>query len=252
MQDQKLSSFMLEKSKLSMLANLLRSEGYSEIPVRSHHELARYTNDQGSLAILYKSGTVVTKKIDTHHMVSKLYNEMLADHKLTFGCDEAGKGEAIGSIFCALVAITPQQELFLRSKGIRDSKELDKEKILDYDTIIKKNSFYIKVVKITPETIERARTKKKNLNDLLTMAYEKLISSAVGYFSSHRNTNYYGIIDEYDSVETQKIIERFPFVVSYRKAEKFIPVASASIVARASYLREIKKEFKPWKKFQKE
>jgi len=66
----------------------------------------------------------------------------LSKYVALIGSDEAGKGEWLGPMTIAAVALTPQQSLYLVTQGVMDSKKLRLETILQLAGIIKGSNNY--------------------------------------------------------------------------------------------------------------
>lgn len=238
-------SIFIDKSKLESLASIIDSLGIPKVKPTSEHELFRFSAD-GKYAIIYKTGSVVLRGIDPSVLIFSLYPE--SPGSVRIGCDEAGKGEPTGSIFCACVALSAANENELRALGVRDSKELSDEQITWLAKKISAIADVVKVIKITPETISKAKHMGFSINRLLTKSYSRLLSSVVSVLSakSISSDKISMIIDDYNSVECSILAEKFKNVVFFPRAEKYIPVAAASIIARAAYLQEKEKKAKPW------
>lgn len=60
------------------------------------------------------------------------------EHQVIVGSDETGKGEWLGPMTIAAVAITPEQSSYLVTQGVMDSKELKIQRIIELTDVIKK------------------------------------------------------------------------------------------------------------------
>ena len=92
---------------------------------------------------------------------------MKISKKLFIGIDEAGRGPVIGPMVLALVVINAENLDQLKTIGVRDSKELDKEKRNKLESIIERLSRLIIYEIIPPSIID-----SYNLN---TLEYETII-----------------------------------------------------------------------------
>ncbi|MCX8166564.1 MAG: hypothetical protein N3E37_01805 [Candidatus Micrarchaeota archaeon] len=240
----RLNSIKIDKSLLSKLNDILLDLGFSVQSKKSVYEFNRYyKGSSNSLVIVYNSGSVVLRNFDPYYLVERLY----VNNGIFIGCDEAGKGEIYGSIFCACVCLKATELNFLISSGVKDSKELDDDKINSLAELIKTKALFIKVVKISPELIKSSN--KLNLNGLLTNAYTKCLTACYDFLI---RSNFYletvtAIIDQYDLKECIKLSEKFPKLLYVEKAERFPIVSCASIIARYYYLNEANKKQK-WEK----
>jgi len=160
------------------------------------------------------------------------------------GSDEAGKGEWLGPMTVAAVAITAHQGSFLVTKGVMDSKELNVETIIRLTEVIKANCLAYHVITITPrrfnEFLQEVRREGKSLNDILAWGHAKAISQV---YRELKAKGFAGkikvVIDEFDQLKMEKrlmrVLELSRLVVEQRpKAEEETAVAAASILARAA------------------
>lgn len=237
----KLYSIKIDKNMIPKLIDYLKINNFQEIAKKSNYEYSRYyLKKSDSLLIVYNTGSVVLKNFDAKQLVDYLYQ----DNGIFIGCDEAGKGEKLGSIFCSCVCIDIKQMQYLISIGIKDSKELSDDKIIQLGKEIKKNSLFIKVVRITPEILlekyMNEGIRKKNLNDLLTKAYERAIKECLHYLNKNHliKEKIRIVVDQYDLKSCINLSEKFPLLVFLTNAERYPEVACASIIARYYYLNE--------------
>jgi len=169
-------------------------------------------------------------------------NDTLFD--VIIGSDEAGKGEWLGPMTIAAVAINPQQSYFLINQGVMDSKELNVETIMRLTDIIKANCLVYHIITITPrrfnEFLKEVRKEGKSLNDILAWGHAKAISQV---YKELKAKGFAGkvkvVIDEFDQLKMEKrlrrVIELSKLVVEQKpRAEEEIAVAAASILARAA------------------
>ncbi|MBB5252894.1 ribonuclease HII [Sulfurisphaera ohwakuensis] len=95
---------------------------------------------------------------------------------IVVGIDEAGRGSLIGPMIVAGVAIKNDRLKFLKNMGVKDSKQLTRnrrEKLFD---IICSYSEGFTIVKVSPEEID-----SENLNELTYKAMIKIIYSLVEF-----------------------------------------------------------------------
>lgn len=161
--------------------------------------------------------------------------------KIIGGIDEAGRGPVIGPMVIACCTINEDDELFLKTFGIKDSKLLNpKQREELYDVVIKKVESY-KIIIIAPEEIDKAlESQKSNLNILEANTSAELVNSLkmnkIILDCPSTNTNAYG-----NFVKNQfkdKKIE----VIAEHKADVNHPIVSAaSILAKVTRDREIQK-----------
>ena len=170
--------------------------------------------------------------------------ESLNKYQAIIGSDEAGKGEWLGPLTIAAVAVTPQQSLYLVTQGVMDSKELRMETMKNLVDIIQKECISYHVVLITPsrfnEFLQEVKREGKSLNDILAWGHSKAISQVYSELQKKRiNGKMKLVIDEFDKIKTERRLKRvltlreFDFEQKPR-AEEETAVAAASILARVA------------------
>lgn len=163
------------------------------------------------------------------------------------GTDESGKGDYFGPLVIAGVYLTPEAGNYLRSLGVRDSKELSDLQIQQLSADIKKvNEIIYDVVLISPEKYNELYEKMGNLNRLMGWAHARVIENLLVKCSAEE------IIS--DKFGNEKIIldalqqrGRSIKLNQITKAEKFTAVAAASILARESVVAWFKNQSKKYK-----
>ncbi len=152
------------------------------------------------------------------------------------GIDEAGRGSLVGSMYMALVALTPIQAERLSELGVRDSKKLapsTRENL--YDAIIEEACLAL-VLPVPPALIDQ-----HNLNRLEERGVELLVRATLIRVEPSRI-----LVDLVGSAERiEAAVRRTGFrgevVVEPEADEKYVEVGAASIVAKVLRDREIKK-----------
>jgi len=163
------------------------------------------------------------------------------------GTDESGKGDYFGPLVIAGVYLTPQAGKLLKTLGIRDSKELSDYQIKQLATEIKKmNEIIFDVVLISPEKYNRLYEKMGNLNRLMGWAHARVIENLLGKCDAGEVIS--------DKFSNEKIIldalqqrGRSINLQQVTKAEKFIAVAAASILARDAMVKWFNTHSKKYK-----
>lgn len=153
------------------------------------------------------------------------------------GVDEAGRGPLIGDLFMAIVVIEADQELFLKSLGVRDSKKLTKSRREELFNYIVSLARVIAVARIPPNVID-----KHNINTLEISSLCKLLAKVLSITDVWRI-----YIDAFASPD--KIKEHVKLCVKNLSADKIIAehgadalhtvVGAASIVAKVLRDRHI-------------
>ena len=220
---------------------LLDSMDSSDLATRSEYESFRIMFS-GEVIIGYTSGKVVCNGPYSAAAVQNSILEMqpTAGSQITIGSDEAGKGEWLGPMTVAAVALTPVQSTLLQSLGVMDSKSMSVVRIAELSKTVRQNSLNVESLAISPEKfntqIEEFRNEGKNLNDMLAWAHAKVISESYATLRT-REENIKIVIDQFARVKTEQRLSRKLDLekielVQRPKAEDEIAVAAASIVAR--------------------
>ena len=235
----------VDSSELDELRSLLlTAPSTTEKRTTSEYESFRIGYSGGSI-IGYTSGKVViTSELAVQIVRNALQKMGLkdADYNLVIGSDEAGKGEWLGPMVVAAVALTPTQSSDLRAEGVMDSKDLSLDRIGELAHVIVKLNTALKTVILPPDAfnalLKEFHDEGKNLNDLLAWAHAKAISQVVSELDLRSGTQQVRIVvDEFARFKTQ---ERLARVISLDSvdliqrphAEDEIAVAASSIVAR--------------------
>ena len=220
---------------------LLDSRESSDLATRSEYEAFRIML-AGEAIIGYTSGKIVS---NGPHSAAAVQNAILdmtpsTGVPLVIGSDEAGKGEWLGPMTVAAVALTPEQTGMLQALGIMDSKSMSVVRITELSKTVRRNALKVESLLISPEKfnsqIEDFRKEGKNLNDMLAWAHTKVISEV--YESvKEREENIKIVVDQFARVKTEarlrgKLDLSKIELVQRPKAEDEIAVAAASIIAR--------------------
>jgi ribonuclease HIII len=167
---------------------------------------------------------------------------------LTFpmmGSDESGKGDYFGSLVIACVYVDENIEAQLSSLGVKDSKALSDTKIVKIAREIRKicvGKFV--VVEISPEKYNQIYAKfeheKKSLNDLLAWAHAKAIEELLLKVECKTV-----IVDRFanEQILLTSLQEEGKklSVIQTPRAERYMAVAAASILARDRFVNKLDK-----------
>lgn len=249
--------FKIEPKKVITLKEfLIQNSSTSLLPSTSNYESFRIKYLDG-LIIGYTSGKIVTNTTETAQLASEAIKTLPIEGKeynVIIGSDEAGKGEWLGPMTIAAVALTPEQSTSLIAKGVMDSKLLKLPKILELAKIIKANSLNFHIVAITPERFNRlfqeVKDEGKSLNDMLAWGHAKVIESAYNNLSAEQLSGKIKVvIDEFDRLKTESRLKRVlnlkNIILEQKiKAEEETAVAAASILARAEWEIRVDQETK--------
>lgn len=221
---------------------------FRRLPVSNEFELLRGIVDN-SLIIVYETGKLVYQKNEKiRKLLESLFYEKLRDESTTIGSDEAGKGEIVGPLVTAAVALTPKQAAYLSSIGVTDSKLIPDNRIKKLAREISRNCQASSTLSISPmkfnTLLKKYSSKGLGLNDILAFTHSVVIRRVI---SKLREKSYSIVIDEFDSSKSKEKIKwitnklREPNLHSFTKAESVPAVASASILARHKYLKWVEK-----------
>ncbi|MEM7819623.1 MAG: ribonuclease HIII [Candidatus Aenigmatarchaeota archaeon] len=155
------------------------------------------------------------------------------------GVDESGKGDYFGYLVVAGVYVNKKIEEKLRSMNVRDSKLISDNIVLELSKEIKKICPY-EILKISPEKYNNLYKKFRNLNKLLAWGHARVIENLL------EKTRPDIVIT--DKFADEKFLRNALFkrgrsikIIQKIKAESDIAVAAASILARAEFLKTLKK-----------
>ena len=220
---------------------LLDSSEASTLTSASEHEAFRI-KFAGETIVGYTSGKIVSHG---PHSAAAVQNAILkigpgSRALLVIGSDEAGKGEWLGPMTVAAVALTHEQSAMLRALGVMDSKSMSVVRIAELSKTVRRNALKVASLLISPEKfntqIEEFRKEGKNLNDLLAWAHAKVITDVYEAIKN-RDEPIKIVVDQFARVKTEarlrvKIDLGSIELVQRPKAEDEIAVAAASIIAR--------------------
>ncbi len=153
------------------------------------------------------------------------------------GVDESGKGDFFGPLVIAAVYVGPEHLAEL--EGVKDSKKLKDAACLALDEVIRRVCPY-SVVAIGPTKYNDLYQKTQNLNTLLAWGHARAIENILETVACD-----YVISDQFADPEglMRHLMEkgRQVHLESRVKAESDLAVAAASVVARAEFIRRLRK-----------
>jgi len=165
----------------------------------------------------------------------ELHEQKLNEPEKYIGTDECGKGDFFGPLVVAAVYVNNETKKKLHRIGVRDSKELSDYQIgilaKEIKKIIKEN---FAVVKINPDKYNEIYNQFGNLNKLLNWAHSKALSNLFGKIDCK-----FVITDKFSNKELDiSLLSKHSDVefIQETKAEKYVGVAAASILARENFI----------------
>lgn len=157
------------------------------------------------------------------------------------GVDESGKGDFFGPLVIAGFYLQPEVKKDLISLGVQDSKELTDEKVAQIAVILKeKFKDNLSIVQIYPKKYNELYEKIGNLNSLLAWGHSRCIENIllkhkvpIAICDKFGNENYIknALMKEGKQIE----------LIQTPKAERYLGVAAASILARNAFIEWMKK-----------
>lgn len=217
---------------------------YQNYLANNTNEYIRYffKIEGNSVSIFYSGKTVFqgsnleifSEYIDIENIIKIDY-----DSYNSIGSDEVGTGDFFGPIVTCSAYVPKTEVEYLKGLGIKDSKKISDDKIIELSNILKTKLVY-KVNIITNELYNKVIS-NNNLNVI------KAILHNDNMIHLSKIVNYdYAILDEFVSqklyFEYLKGKPIFQDVCFEMKGEsKSIAVACASIIARSIFLEEIQK-----------
>jgi len=154
------------------------------------------------------------------------------------GTDESGKGDFFGPLVVAGVLIDEKNKPIFEELGIKDSKTLKDEQMLKMAQKIQKHSIY-SVVAISNAKYNELYTKFKNLNKLLAWGHARVIENIL-----EKKQCDYALSDKFgDESLIKNALQKHGQKITLEqriKAESDIAVASASVLARATFVQKMK------------
>lgn len=245
----------LDEAQLDKLADYLE-EGHQG--PWFHYEVAyslfAYKGDKVNV-VGYQSGKLVVSGKKTEEFVQNVLEaEITGEAKLGYdqvhhpewfelhaGCDESGKGDLFGPLVTACVVADGDMVRQWLELGVADSKKLTDRSILKLDKEIRKTKgVVVKTAFASMQKYNELYHKfDKNLNKLLAWYHSKSLIQAL-----EERPAPWALLDQFTK---QKLVDAYVKdrqnfkLISRTKAESDPVVAAASIVARAVYVREMKR-----------
>lgn len=155
------------------------------------------------------------------------------------GVDESGKGDFFGPLVIAAFLAVDDRIADLKEIGVRDSKLISNNRLLQIDRELRKQYPHALVV-VQPEEYNDRYRQIKNLNKLLAWGHARAIGMVLDNNSADR-----AVSDKFGkTILVEEELARQNTEIPLQqivRAEKIPQVAAASIIARAAFLREIER-----------
>lgn len=223
--------------------HLLSRDDLLEEMEHAHFKVRR----PGLTVVSYLSGTLTVQgKAASDFLEFELYPEVLQRHgpeqpaleAAHIGSDESGKGDFFGPLVICAAAAQTGDITKLQKMGVQDSKRLTDEQAQRLAGQIREQ-ICTKMVVIRPERYNRLYYRSGNLNTLLAQAHVHAIAA----LEKEVNVKY-ALVDQFAYprvLENEARKAGLTLEIRQRtKAESDMVVAAASIVARATFLQELR------------
>lgn len=171
------------------------------------------------------------------------YASIYDNYQYTIGSDETGKGEWYGPLVITAVSTSHEENLALRDIGVTDSKKLSRKQILKLYEKIEKLDIREQTIILRPFSYNRLynkfRNERKNLNHLLAYLHSKAITMLLEELNT---TDVLVVIDKFDSKKMNDYLDINDniTVIQETNGERYIPVATSSIIAKYYYEKTLK------------
>lgn len=204
----------------------------------SSYQVIYYTS--GKILIQGKDITSVCKKIDV--ILGKISEDNKNSSEQTIfekyiGTDESGKGDFFGPLVVAGVLVNDSNKQKFIDIGVKDSKKLDDNKILKLASFIKANAEH-SVIVMMPKKYNELYLKFQNLNKLLAWGHARAIENIL-----EKSDCNYAIADKFgdESLINNALMSKGRNIKLKQmvRAESYIAVAAASILARAEFVKRM-------------
>lgn len=242
---------MIKQNALSHIekikSSLDKSFGTTPIVEKDYHFEFDVTSDKEKVKVLVYFGKKGIKTVFQGNKESVLYKEVeeIATGKMTFnfpqekfdepeeyiGSDETGKGDVFGPLVTCAFYANAELKLKLTKFGVKDSKELTDTQITKIASQIKKlGEDNYEIISINPPKYNELYQKFKNINLLLNWSHSKAIENLLK--KKKVKTIITDKFRKKDLVFSKEFNHSDYEIIQETKAEKYIAVAAASILAR--------------------
>lgn len=161
------------------------------------------------------------------------------------GVDESGKGDFFGPLVVAAAAISDIEKPLLEELYVRDSKKLTDQRVLVVAKRLRENIPYSVVVAM-PVKYNEIYLQTANLNILLARGHARAIEDLLEKVACEKVIS--------DRFAKEEVLERALLekgrqveLIQQTKGESELPVAAASILARAEFVRCMEQLSRTWK-----
>ena len=188
------------------------------------------------------SGKVEVKNSSTKNSKKKTYVNPRIYNSSSIGSDEVGTGDYFGPIVVTAAFVTKDDIAFLEEIGVKDSKKLSDEQILDIVPKIIQKIQYESIV-LNNNDYNESWNEDTNMNKIKAILHNKVL-----YKLSSRINNYdFIIVDQFAEnyvyfnylTGCPNIVRNITFLT--KGEEKHLSVACASMISRFIFIKEFNK-----------
>lgn len=234
----------MEMEKIAIIGEKKLPYGTQILTESEEYELVKvnlYLSKKGISYVLSTKKASISDKIN--EILSDITNQMVKVEECYVGTDESGKGDYFGPLVIAAFISNGKLDDYLLKQGIRDCKKLSDEMVRKYaKLLLSQYAQCCTILSIEPRKYNELHGKYmlegKTLNALLTFAHSRVIT-----ISKEKEPQIQlAITDQFaEEKMIRKEINGTKEVRILPKAEKYVAVAAASILARYTYLEWIEK-----------
>lgn len=213
-----------------------------------------FRNNNINVVFYAKSGKLVVQGKNTEEFVCNVLEPEITkefkfglerlEHPEWFrphaGMDESGKGDLFGPLVAACVIADDSHVDFWLKNGLKESKQVSSDaRVFKLEQLVREaKGVIVEVAYAGMEKYNQLYSRFNNLNNLLAWFHAKALESALKKRSVSE-----GLLDQFT---TAKLVQRYLKVENFNlqqqvRAEADPVVAAASIIARAEYLRQLKR-----------
>lgn len=193
-----------------------------------------------------KSGKVDVKNSSNNQKKDKYDKLNYVDKKIYYsnsiGSDEVGTGDYFGPIVVTSAYVNKDNISWLEELGVKDSKKLTDDKILEIvPTIVKKIPF--KTVVMSNKEYNERYNENMNMNKLKAILHNKVLTSLTSEINDYDHI----IVDEFAKPniyynylkESSNVQRNITFMT--KGEDKSLAVACASLISRYKFIKEFDK-----------
>ncbi len=190
-------------------------------------------------ATYYKTGSLLVQGKGTQLFLDQFVKEIVGARydEPVIGTDEAGKGDYFGPLVVAAVLVDRWAAESLLEAGVQDSKKLSDQAVSRIEAEIVACCPH-SVVALGPKRYNDLHAQMHNLNKILAWAHARAIENVLEQRECGRAlTDQFGdpALVEGSLMEKGKKLR----LNQYPHAERELPVAAASILARAEFIKRL-------------